>query len=170
MARPQRVALGRVGRPHGVLGEVRLDFPGGLSRGLRGYETLYLEQDGEFRRVELESERPHGRFLLAKFSGIETPDQARALTHATLWVERGEMPVLAEDEYYHADLLGCRVEDEAGALLGTVADVFANGDHDLLVIREGGREWMLPVLARWVLEIDLEGERVLVRPPEGIRG
>ena len=115
------------------------------------------------------SKPPHGRFLLIKLAGIDSPDQARRWTHATLYVERDEMPALEQDEYYFVDLLGCRVEDEAGSDFGTVADVFASGAHDVMVVREGAREWMLPVLARWVLSIDVAGKQVVVRLPEGLR-
>jgi 16S rRNA processing protein RimM len=165
----RRVAVARVGRPHGLRGELRLDPAGGLPAGLGSYRTLLLEQRGVYTPVELEGERRNGRFLLAKFSGIDTPEQARAWTHATLWVDRAEMPPLADDEFYHADLVGCRVEDEGGAGLGEVVDVVAGGAHDLLVVREAGREWMLPVLARWVPAIEVDQRRIVVRLPEGLR-
>ncbi|MDF1553052.1 MAG: ribosome maturation factor RimM [Deferrisomatales bacterium] len=169
MDRADRVAVARVGRPHGLGGELRLDPMGGLPSGLGGYRTLLLEQRDVFTPVVLEGERRNGRFLLVKFAGIDTPEQARAWTHATLWVPRDEMPSLAADEYYHVDLLGCRVEDEAGTLLGEVVDVVAGGAHDLLVVREAGREWMLPLLARWVPTVEVERRLVVVRLPEGLR-
>ena len=169
MDRARRVAAARVGRPHGLCGELRLDPLGGLPAGLGGYRILLLERRGVYTPVELEGERRNGRFLLVKFVGIDTPEQARAWTHATLWVDRDEMPPLGDDEYYHVDLLGCRVEDEGGAVLGEVVDVVASGPHDLLVVREAGREWMLPVLARWVPVIEVEERRVVVRLPEGLR-
>jgi len=165
----RRVAVARVGRPHGLRGELRLDSLGSLPTGLGGYQTLLLEQRGVHTPVELERERRNGRFLLAKFVGIDTPEEARAWTHATLWVNRDEMPLLADDEYYHADLVGCRIEDEAGAALGEVVDVVPGGAHDLLVVRDAGREWMLPVLARWIPVIEIERRRVVVRLPEGLR-
>jgi 16S rRNA processing protein RimM len=169
MAESLHVAVGRVGRPHGLHGEVRVDSLGGLPRGLGGYRNLYLGQGAELTRVQVDGERPHGRFLLIKLAGIDSPDQARRWTHATLYVERDEMPALEQGEYYFVDLLGCRVEDEAGSDFGTVADVFASGAHDVMVVREGAREWMLPVLARWVLSIDVAGKQVVVRLPEGLR-
>ncbi len=170
MARARRVAVGRVGRPHGVRGEVRVDPRGGLPRGLEGYTRFYLDRDGAVTPVEVEEHRPHGRFVLVKFRGIDTPEAARTLTHAVLCVDRDELPPLAPGEYYHVDLLGCRVVDEDGADLGRVADVFASGAHDVLVVREDRREWMLPVVARWVVSIDCDAGVVVARPPEGLRG
>lgn len=169
MAREARVAVARVGRPHGVGGELRLEAERSLPSGLGGYKSLWLEQRGVQTPVQLEGERRSGRFLLVKFAGVDTPEQARSWTHATLWVARDEMPPLADDEYYHVDLVGCRVEDESGAVLGEVVDVSSIGAHDLLVVREAGREWMVPLVARWVPVVEVAQRRLVVRLPEGLR-
>ena len=169
MPRIRYVPVGKVGRPHGVRGEVRVDPRGGLPRGLEGYTRFYLERDGRLEPVEVERSRPHGRFVLVKFAGYDTPEAVRALTHAVLYVERSELPPLGEDEYYHVDLLGCTVRDEVGRDLGTVEDVFFTGAHDVLVIRGGGRrEWMLPVVSQWVIRMDLDEGTIVVRVPEGL--
>jgi 16S rRNA processing protein RimM len=118
--------------------------------------------------VEVESSRPHGRFLLVKFRGYDDPQAARGLAHAVLYVDRDEMPPLGEGEYYHADLLGCVVVDAAGTELGRVTDVFPAGGHDVLVVETGGREWMLPVVGSVVLAMELDAGLVRVNLPEGL--
>ncbi|GAB4271486.1 MAG: hypothetical protein Kow0092_26280 [Deferrisomatales bacterium] len=164
------VAVGRVGRPHGVRGEVRVDPLGGLPRGLEGYSRFYLGRGEAIRPVEVEAHRPHGRWLLVKFAGVDTPEAARGLAHATLYVERDEMPPLEEGEYYYADVLGCRVVTEAGEDLGVVVDVFFTGGHDVLVVRAGhGREWMLPVVEAFVAAMDLAEGRIVTRGTEELR-
>lgn len=171
MPRDRYVAVGRVGRPHGVRGEVRVEVGSGMPRGLQGYSRVYVGRPGEPKLAEVESVRSHGRFLLVKFRGIGDPEAARALAHAVLYVERDEMPPLEEGEYYHADLLECRVVDEGGAGLGRVLDVFPSGAHDVLVVGTAeGQEWMLPVLESTVLEMDLEEGVIRVRVPEGLGG
>lgn len=163
------VAVGRVGRPHGVRGEVRVEVGSGLPLGLGGYSRVYLGKAGDPRPAEVESARLHGRFLLVKFAGVDDVDAARALVHFVLSVERAEMPPLGEGEYYHADLLGCRVVDEGGAELGRAVDVFSSGAHDLLVVAGSDRrEWMLPVLQSTVLGMDLEAGEIRVRVPDGL--
>ncbi|RMG90671.1 MAG: 16S rRNA processing protein RimM [Candidatus Dadabacteria bacterium] len=169
MGRARHVAVGRVGRPHGVRGEVRVDPQGSLPRGLEGYTRFYLDRGRGPEPVGVEHHRIHGRFVLVKFEGYDTPEAARELTHAVLYVDRSELPPLGEGEYYHADLLGCEVVEENGDVLGRVADVFDSGAHDVLVIRtETGAERMLPVVAQWVLSIDVEAGRITVRVPEGM--
>lgn len=170
MSSVRYVAVGRVGRPHGVRGEVRLDPMGGLPEGLRGYTRFYIaRRGGAIRPIELESHRAHSRLLIAKFAGYDTPETARGLTGSLLYVDRSEMPALGEGEYYHADLLDCRLKDEQGRDLGRVVDVFRAGVHDVLVIESGGgRDWMLPVVAEWVLSMDLEEGEIVARVPEDL--
>lgn len=169
------VAVGRVGRPHGVRGEVRVEIGPGVAEGMRRYERLYLlppkadvtkAQDRD--PVKIGAWRTHGRFLLMKFEGVETPEQASALSGSTLCVERGALPPLGPGEYYHADLLGCAVRDEAGHLVGEVVDVLPTGAHDVLVISTGGREWMLPLMDETVPAMDLTAGELRVRVPEGL--
>jgi 16S rRNA processing protein RimM len=174
MPRARLVAVGRIGRPHGLNGEVRLDPGSGLPRGLSGYTRFYLgppEDRGTLDRepepVTLDAARANGRFLLLKFPGIDDPESASRLARSRLYVERAEMPPLEPGEYYHADLLGCRIVDSAGGELGRVDDVVPSGPYDLLVIRSGSREWMLPIVDEYVIDMDLEAGEILVSLPEG---
>lgn len=168
MARVRYVAVGRIGRPHGVSGEVRVD-PGASAKVNFGrYARFFVGRDDEPRPAAVETIRPHGRATLFKFCGIDGPEAARALTGSILYVERAEMPPLAEDEYYHADLLGCAVVGEGGEALGVVDDVFSTAAHDVLVIASARGSWLMPVLGATVLEVDAESGVIRVRVPEGL--
>jgi 16S rRNA processing protein RimM len=170
MPRVRFVAVGRVGRPHGLRGELRVDPLGGLPRGLEGYSRFYLARGDEWRPVAIETHRPHGRFVLVRFAGYDSPDTARQLAHSVLYVERSEMPPLEEGEYYHADLLDACVVDEQDRELGSVVDIFPGGAHDVLVVASSDREWMLPVVSEYVLTMDLEQGKIVVRVPPELMG
>jgi 16S rRNA processing protein RimM len=117
--------------------------------------------------VTVEKFRPHGRFVLIKLAGIDSPEAASLLGRSVLYVERREMPPLGPGEYYYADLLGCQVCDESGQEMGRVADVFATAAHDVIVVRTGERDWMLPVVDPYVVSMDLDIGEIRVRVPEG---
>ncbi len=168
MPRVRYVALGRIGRPHGVRGEVRVDPGAGPAVDYGRYRRFFLARSGEPRPVQVEGVRPHGRLALFKFRGVDDPEAAKELTGSILYVERADMPALGEDEYYHVDLVGCGVVDEEGRLLGTVDDVFPTGAHDVLVIASDSGPWMLPVVGETVLEVDPEGGLIRVRVPGGL--
>ncbi len=170
MAEPKLVAVGRLGRAHGVHGELRLDPQGGLPRGLEGYTRFFLGGRGAPRPVGLAGWRPSGRHLLVRFVGVDTPEAARTLAGATLYVDRAEMPPLEPDEYYHADLLGCAVRDQEGHDLGTVVDVWPTAAYDLLVVAGAGGERMVPMVSEHVPAVDFEARVVVVRSVEGLEG
>jgi len=93
VSRGRLVAVGRVGRPHGIRGEVRVEVGDGLSDGLSRYRTFYLgrssrgvEELGAAQKVVVEAWRVHGRFLLVKFEGVGTPEEAARLAQSTLYV------------------------------------------------------------------------------------
>ena len=66
MPRVRYVALGRIGRPHGVRGEVRVDPGAGPAVDYGRYQRFFLARSGEPRPVQVEGVRPHGRLALFK--------------------------------------------------------------------------------------------------------
>lgn len=166
------VAVGRLGRPHGVRGELRLDHLGTMPEGLEGYQTFFLARGkGRSQRVEpveIARWRSHDKLLLVTIDGAGDRDEAATYTGATLLVPREDLPPLEQGEYYHADLMGCSVVDEEGSKLGSVADVKPWGDYDMLVIASGTKSWMLPVIDDYVIDMKLDRRRVVVRVPEGL--
>ncbi|HEX6864005.1 MAG TPA: ribosome maturation factor RimM, partial [Thermoanaerobaculia bacterium] len=106
---PERVAVGRVLRPHGVRGEVVVevlsDVPGRLAPG----RSLRASWAGRPQRtVTVESYRPHKSGALVRFAGAEDRDRAEELRDALLEVDRSEVPAAPEGTYYWYQLLGCR--------------------------------------------------------------
>ena len=74
-------------------------------------------------------------------------------------VPRSELPPLPEGEYYWQDLLGLRVVNCEGVELGEVAEIFATGANDVLVVR-GERERLIPFVEPVVVKVDIEASRL----------
>jgi len=99
-------------------------------------------------------------------------DQAEKLRGLSVFAARDDLPPLAEDEYYWADLLGLAVVDEAGRPVGRLWQIMDTGAHQVLVVRpdpdsEAG-EVLIPLIDRFVPEIDPAAGRIVVRVPEFI--
>jgi 16S rRNA processing protein RimM len=167
------LALGVVGRPHGVRGE--LVFHPFNPAGARLEELplpLVVElrpAAGPPRPATLATARPFKDRTLVSFQGLGDRDAAAALTRATLSVPRAVLPPLGEGEFYVADLVGLAVEDGQGAPLGTVAGAYWNGTQDVLRIEDPrGGERLIPVVPAFVRTVDTAGGRLVVdAPPEG---
>lgn len=163
-----RVVVGRIGKAHGIRGEVTVEvrtdepeerfFPG----------ASLLTSTGPSLIVE--TARPHGGGLLVGFEGVVDRTQAEALRGTILEVERlpGEAPA-GDEEYYDSDLIGCRVIDKSGIELGVVDEVVHLPGQDLLSIAsEEGSSWLLPLVHEFVPDIDMSAGRVTVTPPPGL--
>jgi 16S rRNA processing protein RimM len=161
----RRVMAGEFGRPHGVNGEVRLKSYTADPMAIAAYAPLEAE-DG--RRFTLDSVRRlpgTPDMLVARVAGIDGRPGAATLTRLRLSVPRQRLPAPAEeDEFYQADLIGLRVEDTAGAVIGRVAAVHDFGAGDILEIapRDGGKTALLPFNRAFVPVVDLIDGRVVV--------
>jgi 16S rRNA processing protein RimM len=103
---------------------------------------------------------------LVRIEGVADRDAAARLTGTRLYVERSALPPPGEEEYYLADLVGCRAVDEAGVALGTVAAVHDHGAGAFLEIARPGRGALLvPFTRASVPGVDLAARRLTVSPP-----
>ena len=164
-----RVVVGRIGKAHGIRGEVtveiRTDEP--QLRFAAGSALFVADSD---RVLHIETMRPHGGGLLVGFEGVNDRNAAEQLRGIVLEVDRpaGESPV-AEDEYYDSDLIGCVVRDPEGNSLGEVHEVVHLPAQDLLAVRTPqGREWLLPLVRELVAQVDLAHRVVIATPPDGL--
>jgi 16S rRNA processing protein RimM len=168
------VVVGRIGKPHGIRGEVtvevRTDEP---ERRFAIGTTVRAErprgQAAPWPELTVSATRWHQSALLVHFA--EVPDRTAAeaarglLLHAT--VDAGESPEDPE-EYYDHQLVGIAAEDLEGRPLGKVTAVL-HGAQDLLEIRTpDGRDALVPFVAALVPEVDLPGSRVVIADRPGL--
>lgn len=144
MAKPaaeKRVSLAAVAGAHGIKGEVRLKL---FSDSLASLSAQKIVDVGG-RPLRLLSVRPAGKGAVARFEGVADRGAAEALRGTLLEIDRAALPPLAEDEYYHADLIGLPCIDGEGGAIGTVAAVENFGAGDLLEIaRPDGKRALIP--------------------------
>ena len=163
-----RVVVGRIGKAHGIRGEVtvevRTDEP---DRRFRPGTTL-LTQDGT--PLIVEDVREHGSALLVRFRGTADRNAAESLRGTLLEVDvdPDEVPE-DDDEYYDRQLEGLRAVHVGGELLGTVHEVLHLPGHDLLAVRTpDGREVLVPFVREIVTAVDVPGGAVTIDPPGGL--
>lgn len=164
----RRVCLGEILGAHGLGGEVQLRAFTDRPEAIAGYGPLQDESGGrcfEILKLRLAKKGP-----VARLEGVEDREAADALKGVRLFVGRDRLPAAGEDEWYHADLIGLGVEASDGTPLGSVVAVQNFGAEDLLEIKPaaGGPTWLLPFRPATVPEIDLEGGRLVIDPPDGL--
>jgi 16S rRNA processing protein RimM len=159
------LAVGRLQRTHGVRGEMLMevitDFPERLRKG----KEVYIGSD--HTSVCLSSVRRADRALLVAFEGYEDVNRAAALRNQIVYVRSDQIPALPEGVYYHHQLLGLRVVDEDGRVLGELEQILETGANDVYLVRMAdGEELLLPAIQEVIIGVDLEEGTMRVRPPE----
>lgn len=87
-----------------------------------------------FKPLTVSKWRAQGSGLVASFKEISDRNVAETMSGTTIWVYKGNLPVLPDDEYYWSDLVGLRVINEQNEMLGVVKHLFETGAHDIMTI------------------------------------
>jgi 16S rRNA processing protein RimM len=185
-----RVIVGRIGRPHGIRGEVvigvrtdepdlrfavgsRLDLErsaagGGAADGTRSEGT---GQDPGPEQLTVSSARWHSGQLLVSFAGVTDRTAAGELTGGWLSVDTSQLPEVGDpDEFRDHELIGLSVRTTSGDPVGEVTDVLHYG-QDLLVVSRSGHpvgEFLVPFVKEIVPEVDIRAGVVVIDPPRGL--
>jgi 16S rRNA processing protein RimM len=167
------VALGRVVGAHGLDGRLRVRVLGDAPEDLMHVPRVWLgQEEGDEGAVEYEVTgvgpgRP-GEVRMA-LAGIDDRDAAEAQRGRSVLASPRELPGLPEGEYYEYELVGCRVEDANGREIGTVRGIWETGAPDVLVVEDAeGVEHLIPAAEALLLEVDVEGRRIVVDAIPGL--
>ena len=159
--------LGEISGTHGLRGEVRVRVAGDGPDHLLAAERVWLGRqadDPEARRhvVAGRGHAPGGEVRL-RFEGIDRREQAADLVGLLVTTSPAELDVLPEGEFYWFQLIGCRVETEAGECVGRVKEIWETGAHDVLMVEDAdGVRRLVPTAAELMKRIDPEAERIVV--------
>jgi 16S rRNA processing protein RimM len=166
------VRIGRLGRPHGVHGELGLDGSALTPLELHAVKTFtWRGRDGATRPLTLATARPMGGAkaarMLVRFHGSETREDAAALTNGDLMAERASLPDPGPNVAYTFQLIGLEVVTADGRRLGVLEDVVHTAGHPVYVVR-GERELLVPATAEVLRRVDLAGGTITVELPAGL--
>ena len=154
--------MGPHGRDGGLKVRLLSDLPGrfGLGRSLLLDHSAYVISG--FRQTGPDS-------ALLWLDGIRTRAQANPFTGEYIAASPDSDAVLEEGEYFHYQLIGMRVRTEEGEDLGEIREILETGSNDVYIIRDGGRELLIPATSQVVLAVDVVANAMLVRLPDGLR-
>jgi 16S rRNA processing protein RimM len=168
---PELIAIGQVIKAHGLTGEVRVrpltDRPRERFEAL-GRCVLWHPPTDERTSREVLSCRLDRDAVLLRLAGVDSPEEAAELAGWLLAVSASEVLPPPPGHFYPWQLAGARVETREGQLVGWFLRVEPGAAHDLWVVGDGTREWLVPAVPEIVLDVDVAGQRVVIDPPEGL--
>lgn len=163
------VVIGRVRRAHGTSGEVCVEPITDFPERFISLRELLIKGEGETPRpLEVVGLRWKGELALVKLAGVDDRTEAGKLAGALVGVRRGQVAPVGEDEYYHFDLVGCRVLDEKGEQVGVVEDVLRMPANDVLVVIDGGREMLIPTIKQVIKRVSIEERLIIIERIPGL--
>jgi 16S rRNA processing protein RimM len=153
-----RLVVGRVGRAHGLRGEVAVTFSSNRPERRAPGAVLYAGD----RKLVVDAARPHQGRMLVHFEGVDDRTAAERLLGEELTAAplAGDLE-LDDDELWVHEVVGADVVDRAGAPVGRVVAVEVNPAHDLLVL-DGG------ALVPMVFVVEQSEGRLVIDPPDGL--
>jgi 16S rRNA processing protein RimM len=154
--------MGEIVGLFGVRGWVKVRSYTRPMEGILTHRQWQVRLHDEWRGVELAEGRIHGKGLVARLRGYDDRDQAAVLVGSQVGVWASELPPLAPGEYYWAQLEGLCVVNLADEELGVVSHLFDTGSNDVLVVKQGRRERLIPYTRNAIRGVDLVKREIRV--------
>ncbi|RSS81197.1 ribosome maturation factor RimM [Streptomyces sp. WAC06614] len=165
-----QLVVGRVGRAHGIKGEVTVEVRTDEPELRLGPGAVLHTEPASAGPLTVETGRVHSGRLLLRFEGVKDRNGAEALRNTLLIadVDPSELPE-EEDEYYDHQLIDLDVVLADGTEIGRITEISHLPSQDLFIVeRPDGSEVMVPFVEEIVTEIDLENQRAVIDPPPGL--
>ena len=161
--------VGIITSTHGVRGEVKVYPTTDDPRRFRRLKEVVLDTGKEKINLEIEGVKFFKQFVILKFKGLDNINDIEKYRQKSLYVTRKNAVRLQRDEYFIADLIGLKVQDEDGKELGTVKDVIETGANDVYEVEMAdGRSLLLPAIKQCILNVDVENGTMQVHVLEGL--
>ena len=170
MTEPDRLTVGRIGKPQGIRGEVTVEVRTDVPEIRFAVGSVLFTDPADRGPLTVEAARDQNGRLMVAFEGVPDRNAAEALRDTLLQVDASDVPPSDDpDEFHDTQLMGLSAELVTGAALGTVSDVLHLPHGDVIVVRrEAGTEVLVPFVKAIVPEVDLAAGRLVVDPPEGL--
>ena len=161
--------VGIITTTHGVRGEVKVYPTTDDPRRFRRLKEVVLDTGKEKMNLEIEGVKFFKQFVILKFKGLDNINDIEKYRQKSLYVTRKNAVRLQRDEYFIADLIGLKVQDEDGKELGTVKDVIETGANDVYEVEMAdGKSLLLPAIKQCILNVDVENGTMQVHVLEGL--
>jgi len=160
--------IGRVIRPHGLKGLVRIESYAESEETFQAAGEVFLEgPSGETVKHRIVAVTPGNRLFLLKLEGLDTREQAETYRDRNIYIGREGLS-RRKDEYFWYELIGLPVYLETGGRVGVIRHIVPAPGHDLYVVQEGEKEVLIPAVREVIKEVDLENGKVVIAAKEDL--
>jgi 16S rRNA processing protein RimM len=163
------VAIARLVKPRGLKGEMAADLLTDFPERFEGLtEVTAVEPNGSRLQLTIDDFWFQKDRVILRFAGYETIERAEELRGFEICVPETDAVELADDEFFDWELHGCRVETLGGVDVGIVIQVLRNGGTEILVVKSGDKDHLIPFADAICPEVDVENKLIRIDPPDGL--
>ncbi len=162
------VLVARIAGPHGLRGDLKLQCFSDTTDAMLEYSRLVIVDDQGQLSPDLQVQkcRLQGKTVVIKLKGVDDRNTAEQLHGQGIIVKKEDLPALAENEYYWYQLVQLPVTTADGKKVGIIDSVFSNGAQDVMVVKDGNTELLVPIVDSIIKEHTKKG--VVITPPPGL--
>ena len=164
---PRFLIVGRVGKPHGVRGEIRVTMHTDEPERFTWLEEIFVGVDNP-RAVGVETVRYHKTFVLLKLEGYDNRTAVEALRGEWLQVPEEQAIALEEGEFFLYELIGLTMVTAAGELVGKVKEIIETPANNVFVVKGSKGERLIPDIDDVVETIDLDAGTITINLIPGL--
>ncbi len=159
--------IGFIMKPHGLKGEVTVALGTDVPEDMETIRTIFVEIGEKplpffIERISLKGDRA---FL--KLEDIDTPERAREISKASLYLPKSARPKSGRGEFYDDEVIGFEVTDTQHGTLGHVSEIVRAGTNKLLAVSDGDREVLIPLNSPFLNSTNKGKKKISVTLPEG---
>lgn len=163
MSAQQYIVVGEISGVFGIKGWVKVYSFTEPRENILNYSPWVLRKGSDVKSVEVIDGGLQGKAVVACLEGVADRDAAAGLGGYEIVIDSDLLPEPEAGEYYWRDLIGLAVETEQGIALGVVDYLLETGANDVLVVKDGERERLIPFLqGQFVKNINLESGVMIV--------
>lgn len=160
------IQVGKVVNTHGIKGDVKV-LP--LTDDVKRFEDLKFVYLGDNRqKLEIEKVGYVKGNVLLRFKNLLNINDVEKFKNLFLWIREEDKVKLPKHSYFLTDILGLEVHLKDGNHLGTIVDILQPGANDVYVIKDGKKEYLIPALKSVVVDVDIEENKMVIDPLEGM--
>jgi len=164
--RPCFLIIGRVRKPWGYRGQVKVEILTDFPQRFSPTQTVYVGD--EDRPFTVESVQLRKSVVVLKLKGCESQGDAEAMRGKYLWIPLEEAMPLEEGAYYLHEIVGLKVWTTQGEYLGEVKDILFTAGNDVYVVQGDGGEILIPAISSVVKEVNRAEGKLVIEPMEGL--
>ncbi len=161
----EKIKIGKIVNAVALRGEVKVYHYSDYKERFEELDSVLIEHKGKYEEYGIEGVRYQKEMVILKLKGVSDRNAAEALKERDIYITEADLRELPEDTFYIRDLIGCKaLSADDGSEIGEITDVLQNSAQDIYQIRlANGKETLIPVVAEFVKEVDIEHKTVKIR-------